>query len=299
MESFEGASALGPLVNESEEDSDVHICGPCKEEFTKIEPFVDHKAKSGCRVRRMSKIKANIASDAQVETTDPCAFNKLFKKNAPHLLENIFFSLDCASFKNCMEVNNIWLELLSSELYQRKFTEMLLEKIQNEKKLWLASQDGKAEEVRRLLSSGLLDVNCVPEKHMNYAKWPHKTKTPLCVAASRGCKEVVKVLLTKGADTEKADKHAYTPLLCAVSKGHKDVVELLLEGGADPNKPTDLGYTPLHWAAMRRRDVVELLLDRGADPNKANTSGCRWTALHYATEYGRIDIIQLLLNRGA
>ena len=51
----------------------------------------------------------------------------------------------------------------------------------------------------------------------------------------------------------------------------KDVVQLLLDRGADPNQADEGGETPLHYAARwGHKDVVQLLLERGADPNKAN-----------------------------
>ena len=51
---------------------------------------------------------------------------------------------------------------------------------------------------------------------------------------------------------------------------HRDVVQLLLDRGADPNKTDKDGMTALHCAAFNgNKDVVQLLLDRGAEPNKA------------------------------
>ena len=54
------------------------------------------------------------------EVNGPCAFDKIFLKNVPHILEIIFFSLDFESYKKCLEVNNTWKELLTSESYQTK-----------------------------------------------------------------------------------------------------------------------------------------------------------------------------------
>ena len=48
------------------------------------------------------------------------AFDMLFNKSVPHILERIFFCLDHESFRNCLEVSNIWHELLTSEIYQKK-----------------------------------------------------------------------------------------------------------------------------------------------------------------------------------
>ena len=92
---------------------------------------------------------------------EPCAFDLLFARNVPHILEKIFFSLDYASFQTCFKVNRTWQQLLSSQFYQKKSSEMLIEKEKNEKKLWLASREGKIDDVKqRLISTGgWLDVN--------------------------------------------------------------------------------------------------------------------------------------------
>ena len=65
-----------------------------------------------------------------------CAVEMLFSRNVPHILEKIFFSLDYESFQTCFKVNSAWNELLSSESCQRKSNKMLIEKYQDEKKLF-------------------------------------------------------------------------------------------------------------------------------------------------------------------
>ena len=47
-------------------------------------------------------------------------FDTLFERNLTHVLETIFFSLDNASFKNCLEVCRGWQGLLTSEKFQRR-----------------------------------------------------------------------------------------------------------------------------------------------------------------------------------
>ena len=63
-------------------------------------------------------------------------------------------------------------------------------------------------------------------------------------------------------------------------------------------KITKDGSTALMYATHRGDiDIVRLLLERGADPNKQTKDG--WTPLMYATEKGNIDIVRLLLENGA
>ena len=49
-----------------------------------------------------------------------CGFDTLFARNVPHILEQIFFSLDYETYKTCLEVCKAWNELLTSEAYQGK-----------------------------------------------------------------------------------------------------------------------------------------------------------------------------------
>ena len=256
------------------------------------------------------------------------AFDMLFTRNVPHILENIFFSLDNRSYLSCFNVNRAWNELLSSQTYQAIYSKKLEKKEEIEKKLWHASQTGNVNEVRRLLSSGeWMDVNCVLS---DSSKTPSTALyeatcigygelvqllldagaepdlenrdgfTPLLRSAQNGNKEVVKLLLERGADPNKASasKYKYTPLYWAARYGHKELVKLFLDAGADPNKAICLGNTPLHIAVYSGyKDMAELLLIAGAHPNNEDENG--WTPLHLAVLHGQVEISQLLLEKGA
>ena len=55
------------------------------------------------------------------EPVDPCAFDTLFTRSVPHILEKIFLSLDnYESFQRCLEVSKKWNEVLASESFQEK-----------------------------------------------------------------------------------------------------------------------------------------------------------------------------------
>ncbi|MBV9762967.1 MAG: ankyrin repeat domain-containing protein [Acidobacteriaceae bacterium] len=60
------------------------------------------------------------------------------------------------------------------------------------------------------------------------------------------------------------------------------------------------GWTPLHLAAFfGRLDLADALLDRGAEVNARSTNGAKNTPLHAAAAGGRTNVVELLLRRGA
>ena len=226
-----------------------------------------------------------------------CKNDVLFTKHVPHILEKIFFSLDYGSYKKCLEVNSAWNTLLTSERYQRKRKDVYLEEIlKDEDELVTASREGKSVEVIKLLCSGMVDVNCFG-RTPGLACWPDST--PLYEAAWNGHKNVVQILIDKGADPNKANQWGQTPVNLAALAGHKDVVKLLLDKGADPNEASRSGTTPLHRASIEgHKYAVQLLLERGAEPNKT-TYYDQDTPLHWAAFEGHLEVIQMLLEGGA
>jgi len=65
------------------------------------------------------------------------------------------------------------------------------------------------------------------------------------------------------------DSEGFPPLYIAAKKGFKEIVELLVQNSAKVNKPGSNGATPLHIAAENNHtDIVLFLLDNKADANK-------------------------------
>ena len=155
---------------------------------------------------------------AKVEYADgTCGFGTLFDMNVPHLIENIFFSLDYASLKTCPRVCNQWKELIQSEAFQVKArSQFRVEIKEDEDNLCNASDEGNVEEVKRIISSGIMNINCCAG-----GSGRHKILkfTPLCYASHNGNVDVVQILLDGGADPDKGSQDGRSPLLSATMGG--------------------------------------------------------------------------------
>lgn len=129
---------------------------------------------------------------------------------------------------------------------------------------------------------------------------PDKTgRTPLSWAAGNGHKSVVEVLFSsRRVDKYKADDGGRTPNSWASGHGHEDAPRTLLhKGGIRGLEQEDIdGWNALACAVQRDAlGVVEALIDAGiGDLDK----GPR-TVLSWATEYGHLSVVRLLLAKGA
>ena len=123
--------------------------------------------------------------------------------------------------------------------------------------------------------------------------------TPLDDACLKGQRELVDLLLTRGAKVDLRNRAGATPLHDAALGGDAGVVKMLLDHGADVNaRDTETGATPLYNAASwGRQEVLELLLSRGADPNTSNSKGT--SALQSAIENNQPEIAAILKRHGA
>lgn len=133
-------------------------------------------------------------------------------------------------------------------------------------------------------------------------------------AAGSRRREVVRVLLDRGADIRKAGPSAMVFLLSRgggsvnrEGEGDAEVSEVLktvLDSGADPNGRDQNGWSPLLAAAKGRfPTAIRLLLERGADVNVKcdcpNSGYGGATALMLAVRARAPESVEVLLGKGA
>ena len=223
-----------------------------------------------------------IVAIQNLENMDHSAFDTLFKKNVPHLLEKIFFLLDYESYKLCLKVSIVWKDLLTSQSFQMRGRSVFHKDILRDgMRLWLAAKAGDKDKARELLSTGMVNVDSCIASTMS--------RSALSVAAYFGQKGMVQLLFSKGADINKKDLTGKCPIHNAAERGKFDTVRLLIVLGAEP---------PLTMLAYNgQKAIIQMLLRAGANPNMRDSEG--HTALTRAALKGHEDIVRLLLQNRA
>lgn len=185
--------------------------------------------------------------------------------------------------------------------------------------------ENKNSDIAKLL------INVIDEKNIDIAS---KDQTPLMLACLLGEIEIIQLLLAKGANPFNKDKDGYTSfhlafeqhndeiskllipylgekdidmktssertmLMLACESGSAEVVAMLLAKGANPLLKDCKDRVALHYAVRGHIEIVDLLIKQIDDENIDTADQDGHTPLMIACRRDEIEIIKLLLDKGA
>jgi len=122
-------------------------------------------------------------------------------------------------------------------------------------------------------------------------------ESTLSIAAKHGFSNVVKFLISKGANKEHFTNEHHTPLSLAVSQNHLKVVQVLFEDWISPNsheKPF-LHLSPIF--NVKSKEIAQLLIDNDAVTHQIYNSKNQ-SPLTVACQNGFLDVVEFFLDDG-
>ncbi len=186
--------------------------------------------------------------------------------------------------------------------------------------LHVAAHSDQLEVAKYLLESGA-DV----EARNQYGRTPL-----LCVAFMTGSVEMATLLIEHGADINAADAQGATPLKLAAWRGYRGLIDLLLVKEANVetsgfagdmlfNSALQHGLTRLYASLIENgfelpqagsgrnllhsaaqggsAEIIRALIEKGFKVGKTDIYG--WTPLHYAARGGHAKAVRMLIEKGA
>jgi ankyrin repeat protein len=158
-----------------------------------------------------------------------------------------------------------------------------------------AINQGRVELVRALL----VDEQCNVNARWNVfgTRWGAGW-TPLILAGSKHLVEVVQALLEDPrCDVNAVNYYGETALMRFSFEGRTSIVEQLLAANASMEAGESDGKTALIFASQHGRgEVVQCLLDKGANVNAHCQTHLGYTALSYASQEGHVNIVRRILD---
>ena len=143
-----------------------------------------------------------------------------------------------------------------------------------------ACEEGDLKTVKALTLNGLVDTS----KFDN--GW-----TPLMRASCFSDNlELIKYLVSCGADVNQEDEDGSTSFFEAVENGSIEIAEFLLSAGSNIDHQDKVGYTALMWSAISLElESMDYLLRKGADLNLVTNEGRSFLEIANCFENERIN----------
>lgn len=121
-------------------------------------------------------------------------------------------------------------------------------------------------------------------------------RPPLIAASSAGHVDIVRYLMSLGADPMRYD-NAQAAMHFAVAKDHVQIVEIFLDAGVPLDFRTKQSWTPpllMHAASSNSVETMRLLFDRGADINVRDK--CNDPPIAASAYFGHLEATELLIE---
>ncbi|OWF44170.1 protein fem-1 homolog C-like [Mizuhopecten yessoensis] len=184
--------------------------------------------------------------------------------------------------------------LSSKELTAEVCSKVLHHLVNDKAALYIACEEGHLDIIRYLVSEWKVDI----EQRGHYKhKHFHDHVPPLWSCTERNSIEVLRLLISLGADINCTSSTNGTALLVGCLHDSAECVKELIKAGADVNTPNIYGATPLLNAASKGSlSLCEFLINNGADVLGRDCNGR--TTLHRAVEENRLDVVKLLIEKG-
>ncbi|KAK5967342.1 Lasparaginaselike [Metaseiulus occidentalis] [Trichostrongylus colubriformis] len=143
-----------------------------------------------------------------------------------------------------------------------------------------------------------LDIlKSIKDSGVNFAVSDYNLRTALHVAATSGNLEIVKYLLSMGANVHVKDLFGYNPLLCAVKAKALPCVIAIRDAGGIIDIPLYKLGVDLCLAAAHG-DVDQLKCWDAAGSDLSTTDYDKRTALHVAVTHNQREVVRFLIEKG-
>ncbi|KAJ7781570.1 cyclin-dependent protein kinase inhibitor [Mycena metata] len=125
-------------------------------------------------------------------------------------------------------------------------------------------------------------------------------RTCLHETAIAGASRLAQICIEKGVDVGKIDSYGRTALHYAAMNGHAAICHRLLQTDLSPDIHDMDNYSALVYATLRGSvDCVRVLLDEGKVQTQPDPAAGDLIPLSLASQSGHVDVVTLLLQRGA